>query len=43
MTARPQQTSGVTTDNGSGTTNSRRAPKLKAAADPELAAQSFRR
>ena len=43
VTARPQQTTGITTDNGSGTINSRRAPKLKAAAYPELAAQSFRR
>lgn len=41
--ARPQQTTGITTDNGSDTINSRRAPKLKAAAYPELAALSFRR
>jgi hypothetical protein len=42
VSARPQQATGITTDDGSYNINSKRAPKLKAKAYPELAAQSFR-
>ena len=42
VAAKPQQKTGLTTDDGSSTINSRRAPQLKIPAYQELASRSFR-